>query len=201
MPKDQTTAVVQCCLNALGKAPAQEGVIRELLARALHRLHQLGDGLLLRNYPRLTRPPLCLSPDELLGGVVERLLKALRQIQQTTVREFFALANQHIRWELNDLAHRLDEQPPLRELPEELSAAESSASCLTASSRRILEAINGLPEEEREAFELVRIQGLPQSEVDAMEPDKHGKFFVCRQREPLQEKNPQTPRAGLRKRH
>jgi RNA polymerase sigma-70 factor (ECF subfamily) len=27
----------------------------------------------------------------------------------TNVRQFFALANQHLRWELNDLARRLDE--------------------------------------------------------------------------------------------
>jgi hypothetical protein len=42
-----------------------------------------------------------------LSAVVERLLKALRAARPQTVREFFALANQHMRWELNDLARRL----------------------------------------------------------------------------------------------
>ncbi len=64
------------------------------------------------------RPPLNLESDELLGAVVERLLKALRVARPTTVREFFALANQHMRWELNDLARRLDEQPAMVELHE-----------------------------------------------------------------------------------
>ena len=43
----------------------------------------------------------------MLGGVVEGLLKAMRSIRPRTVRQFFALANQHMRWQLNDLAHRL----------------------------------------------------------------------------------------------
>jgi RNA polymerase sigma-70 factor (ECF subfamily) len=47
------------------------------------------------------------------------------------VRQFFALANQHMRWELNDLARRLDEQPPAVELHAELvPEAASSASAL-----------------------------------------------------------------------
>jgi hypothetical protein len=49
-----------------------------------------------------------LEADEVLGAVVERLLKAMREIRPGTVRQFFALANQRMRWELNDLARRLD---------------------------------------------------------------------------------------------
>ena len=47
-----------------------------------------------------------LETDELLGGVVARLLTALRTTRPPTVRRFFALANQHMRWQLNDLARR-----------------------------------------------------------------------------------------------
>jgi RNA polymerase sigma-70 factor (ECF subfamily) len=50
-----------------------------------------------------------LQPDELLGTVVERLLKALRTVRSQPVRPFFALVNQHLRWQLHDLARRLDE--------------------------------------------------------------------------------------------
>ena len=49
--------------------------------------------------------------DELLGAVVAGLLTALRTTRPPTVRRFFALANQHMRWQLNDLARRLDERP------------------------------------------------------------------------------------------
>jgi RNA polymerase sigma-70 factor (ECF subfamily) len=61
---------------------------------------------------------------------------------------------------------RLDKQPAAVELCEGLvPAAASSDSVLTPGSRRMLAAIDGLPEEEREAFDLVRIQGLTQAEA------------------------------------
>src|SRR6516165_5772513 len=70
MPDDNTTAVVQRYLDALaGPAPA-EPIIRDLLARAVCRLHHLCASILHRSFPRLTRPPLNLQTDELLGAVV-----------------------------------------------------------------------------------------------------------------------------------
>jgi RNA polymerase sigma-70 factor (ECF subfamily) len=83
------------------------------------------------------------------------------------VRRFFALANQHIRWQLNDLARRLDEQPAAAALAESGVAAppSSSDSCLTPDGRRMLEAIERLPEDEREVFDLVGIQGLTMPEA------------------------------------
>jgi hypothetical protein len=44
--------------------------------------------------------------DDLLGAVVAGLLTALRAIRPSIVRRYFALANQHMRWQLNDLARR-----------------------------------------------------------------------------------------------
>jgi RNA polymerase sigma-70 factor (ECF subfamily) len=52
------------------------------------------------------QPPLNLHPDEMLGAVVECLLKAMREARPQTARQFFAPVNQHMRWELNDLARR-----------------------------------------------------------------------------------------------
>ena len=166
MSEERTTAVVQRYLDELaGDAPA-EPVVRALLDRAVHRLHVLCNSLLHRSYPRLTRPPLNLQGDELLGAVVERLLKALREARPATVRQFFALASQHMRWELNDLARRLDERPAAVELHEwRVPAPASTDSGLSPAGRRILEAIEGLQESEREAFDLVKIQGLTQAEA------------------------------------
>jgi RNA polymerase sigma-70 factor (ECF subfamily) len=166
MPDDNTSAVVQRYLDALaGSAPA-EPIIRELLARAVHRLHHLCASILLRSFPRLTRPPLNLQTDELLDAVVERLLKALREARPVTVRQFFALAGQHTRWELNDLARRLDEQPAVEELRDGLvPAPASSDSGLSPDVRLMLAAIGRLPEEEREVFDLVHLQGLSQAEA------------------------------------
>jgi len=166
MGEEHTTAVVQRYLDELaGDSPA-EPIVRALLAQAIRRLQMLCATLLHRSYPRLTHPPLNLQAEELLGVVTERLLKALREARPETVRQFFALANQHMRWELNDLARRLDEQPAPVELHEGLvPAPDSSGSGLTPSGRRMLEAIEGLPEDEREAFCLVRIQGMTQTEA------------------------------------
>src|SRR4051794_27146595 len=167
MDEEPTTAAIQRYLDALPGDAAAEPIIRELLERAARRLRLLCSTLLHRSYPRLTQPPLNLETDELLGGVVARLFTALRKVRPRTVREFFALANQHMRWELNDLARRLDEQPPAAALPESGVAAPpgSGDSCLSPDARRMLAAIEGLPEAEREAFELVGIQGLTYAEA------------------------------------
>ena len=166
MSDERTTAAVQRYLDELAADSPAAPIVRALLDRAVRRLYQLCATMLHRSYPRLTQPPLNLQADELLSAVAERLLKALREIRPRTVRQFFALANQHMRWELNDLARRLDEQPPAVELREGLVPAPAgSSSGLTPDGRRMLEAIDNLPAEEREAFDLVRVQGLTQ--VDA----------------------------------
>src|SRR5262245_63120707 len=111
MAEEHTTAAVQRYLDELAGDSPSEPVIRALLDRAVRRLHKLCASLLYRSYPRLTRPPVNLQADEILGAVVERLLKALREARPATARQFFALACQHMRWELNEVARRLDEQP------------------------------------------------------------------------------------------
>jgi RNA polymerase sigma factor (sigma-70 family) len=166
MDAEPTSAAVQRYLEELAADSPAEAVVRALLGRAVHRLQKLCATLLYRSYPRLTRPPANLQPDEMLGAVVERLLKALREARPANARQFFALACQHIRWELNDMARRLDEQPAAEELREELvPAPASSDSGLTPNGRRILAAIDQLPEVERDAFDLVQVQGLSQAEA------------------------------------
>jgi RNA polymerase sigma factor (sigma-70 family) len=91
----------------------------------------------------------------------------MREARPQGVRQFFAIANQHMRWELNDVARRLDKQAPQVEVRESFVAApdESNVSRLSPDAVRILEAIDKLPEEEREAFDLVRIQVMTQPEA------------------------------------
>lgn len=170
MKDERTTAVIQRFLDALQGDEVAEPVIRELLARAVDRLRQLCATILHRRYPRLTHPPLNLETDELVGGVVAGLITALQKVRPQTVRQFFALANQHMRWQLNDLARLLDERPRLVAVSESgiVTPPDSSDSCLSQDARRMLQAIDGLPEEDREVFELVRIQGLTHVEVAAV---------------------------------
>jgi RNA polymerase sigma-70 factor (ECF subfamily) len=70
MHEEPTTAVIQRYLDALpGDNTAAEPVIRELLERAVGRSRLLCANLLYKSYPRLTRPPVNLEADELLGGM------------------------------------------------------------------------------------------------------------------------------------
>ena len=164
-----TTVIIQGYLDDL-PGNAAEPMVRELLERAAGRLRLLCARFLYKSYPRLTRPPVNLETDELLGGVMAGLLTAMRTTRPPTVRRFFALANQHMRWQLNDLARRLDERPAAAELPEAGVAAPpaSTASGLSPDGRRMLEVIEGLPEDEREVFDLVGIQGLTHPEAAAV---------------------------------
>jgi RNA polymerase sigma-70 factor (ECF subfamily) len=170
MHEEPTTIIIQRYLDALPGDTAAEPIIRELLERAVGRLHVLCATFLYKSYPRLTRPPVNLQADELLGGVVAGLLTALRTTRPPTVRRFFALANQHMRWQLNDLARRLDQQSAAAALAESGVAAPpaSTTSGLSPDGRRMLEVIEGLPEDEREVFDLVGIQGLTHPEAAAV---------------------------------
>src|SRR6516162_2857134 len=170
MHAETTTVIIQRYLDALPGDKAAEPVVRELLERAVGRLRLLCGTFLYKRYPRLTRPPVNLEPDELLGDVVARLLTALQTTRPATVRQFFALACQHMRWQLNDLARRLDERPAAAALAESAVPAppDSTATGLSPECRRMLAAIDGLPEDEREVFDLVGIQGLTYAEAAAV---------------------------------
>jgi RNA polymerase sigma factor (sigma-70 family) len=173
MPDDHTTAVVQNYLNQLAGIPGDEPaelIVRELLSSSVSRLQKLCASLLFRSYPRLTYPPLNLQPDEMLSAVVERMLKAMRAVRPGNVRQFFALANRHMRWELNGLARRLDKEVGACEIRDSIVAAptDSSISQLSVNARRILDLIEALPDEEREVFDLVKIQGMSNAEAAAV---------------------------------
>jgi RNA polymerase sigma-70 factor (ECF subfamily) len=167
MHEEPTTVIIQRYLDAVPADAAADPAIRELLEQAIGRLRLLCATFLYKKYPRLTRPPVNLETDDLLGAVVARLLQALQTARPATVRQFFALACQHMRWQLNDLARRVDEQPAVGSMPEAGVAGQplSTVSGITPDGRRMLGAIEGLPEEEREVFDLVGIQGLTHAEV------------------------------------
>src|SRR5262249_62086252 len=110
--------------------PPAEPVARTLLGRAASRLHKLCASLLYRSYPRLTRAPLNLESEEMLSAVVERLMKALREARPGNVRQFFKIAIQHMRWELNDVCRRLDDATPAASL-----ASDAATSPETGASR------------------------------------------------------------------
>lgn len=168
MAGEATTIAIQRYLDHLngsgGEAPA-EPIVRDLLGRAAQRLHLLCAALLYRSYPRLTHPPVNLQATEMLGAVIERMLKAMREVRPQNVRQFFCVASQHMRWELNDVARRLETRDVSVELHAEFVAPRESDSTIGPSAFRMLEAIEALPEEEREVFDLIRIHDMTQPEA------------------------------------
>ena len=177
VPEEPTTAVVERYLNELAGVSGEdsaEPIIRALLSSSVRRLHLLSATLLHRSYPRLSEPPMNLKAEEMLGGVVERMMKALRKVHPETVRQFFALANKHMRWELNEFARRLDHETHAVELRESrvayLVRAPVAQDSLPTSQNtlRMMEAIESLPEEERETFCLVRVQGMTHADAAAV---------------------------------
>jgi RNA polymerase sigma factor (sigma-70 family) len=163
-----TTIAVQRFLDDLsgGGATADDPIVRALLARSVRRLHLLCSRVLHRSYPRLTKGPTYLDADDLLGAIVERLLKAMRSVKPRSIGEFFGLANKHVRWELNGLARRLDQSPDCAPFADDPVDTQPGADAGDAALlQRVLGAIEGIPDDERQAFELVRIQGLTHGEA------------------------------------
>jgi len=165
MMEASTTAVVQRYLSALGDGTDSDEIIHDLLARAVDRLRMLC-ACMLRNYGRLTQGPLNLEGDELLSVVVERLCKALRKVRPENPRQFFGLANQHIRWALNDFAEWLDRQPSIEPVSDVVAPDPLTGdSLLSPQLKRILQAMESLPAEESEVFDLIKLQALTQVEA------------------------------------
>lgn len=168
MDSQRTTVAIQRYLDGLAgqKDASADALVRDLLGCAAQRLHMLCSMMLHRSYPRLARPPLNLQATEMLSAVVERMLKALREVRPQNVRQFFHIASQHMRWELNDVARRLDQEGRVVELSESRAVQPPEEdSAIGPTMLRILDAIDRLPEENREVFDLIRVQGMTQPEA------------------------------------
>jgi RNA polymerase sigma factor (sigma-70 family) len=167
---EDTEVDLQRCLNRLARATDDvdvRTVVREALSVSAGRILLLCGSTLSRHYPRLTRGPLNLQAEELLSAVVERLIKAMRHVRPRQVREFFALVMRHLRWELNELARDVDADKHER-LAHDAIAQEPEEICeedFSPRTRRILAAINNLPQPDREIFNLVRLQGTTHADA------------------------------------
>jgi RNA polymerase sigma-70 factor (ECF subfamily) len=141
-------------------------IAREVLSVAAGPILLLCGSTLRRHYPRLAKGPFNVQPEDLVGAVVERLIKAMRNVRPAHVREFFALTMKHVRWELNGLARELDAHRCER-LRSDVIAGEPEASDeqFSALGHRILKAIHGLAQTDQEIFNLVRLHGMTQSDA------------------------------------
>jgi RNA polymerase sigma-70 factor (ECF subfamily) len=103
--------------------------------------------------------------DDVVSRALLRLHNALAKVHPPTVRDFFGLAANHIRWVLRDLA-RDRHLTYTAELPEPAAPREGPADL--AEWAEFHDAVEQLPADERELFDLLFYQGLEQAEAAAL---------------------------------
>ena len=169
------TLYVQACLDRL--RGGDEAARAELLGCACERLRKLARTML-KGYPNVRRWE---QTDDVLQNAALRLHRTLQQLPVGTARDFFRLAALHIRRELLDLArhyygpqgqgaHHTSWDPDGSATAEDDSGAAAPADLSQEPSRlaawgEFHEQIGALPDEEREAFDLLWYQSLSQAEA------------------------------------
>ena len=163
------TTWLQRCLDRL--RAGDDSARAELLTRACDRLARLTRKML-RADPRVGRWE---QTDDVCQNAMLRLYQALGQVRPATPRDFFRLAALHIRRELIDLArhhfgpagagrhHESVEPGPAAEV-----AGHADDPQRLAGWGEFHAAIEKLPDEEREVFDLVWYHELSQAEAAAL---------------------------------
>jgi RNA polymerase sigma factor (sigma-70 family) len=167
------TAQLQNCIERLrqGHAGARDDLIRHACAR-LQRLARK----MLRGFPWVKRWE---DTDDVFQNAVVRLCKVLRDAPPTDVRSFFGLAALQIRRELLDLSrHHYGPQGDGANHASHENCDKSGGAveksdityepCALARMTELHRQIDGLPAEEREVFDLLWYQELPQAEAAAL---------------------------------
>ena len=169
------TVHVQACLDRL--RGGDQAARAELLGCACERLRKLARKML-KGYPNVRRWE---QTDDVLQNAALRLHRTLQQLPVGTARDFFRLAALHIRRELLDLArhyygpqgqgaHHTSWDPEGSASAEDDSGLLAPADLSQEPSRlaawgEFHEQIWALPDEEREAFDLLWYQSLSQAEA------------------------------------
>lgn len=146
----------------------------ELLNHACDRLFRL-TRVMLRDFPQLRRWE---QTDDVLQGALIRLHRALQEVQPDSEQHFYNLATVQIRRELLDLAkhhlgpeggganHHTDGQAPDEKGGVLAVRAESVEEPTTVAEwTEFHTLIESLPVQERDVFDLIWYQGLPQEDA------------------------------------
>jgi RNA polymerase sigma-70 factor (ECF subfamily) len=146
----------------------------ELIGRTYERLRRLAHRLL-RGFPRVRSFE---DTGDVLHDSLPRLIQALASVPPASVAEFFGLASRQMGWELLDLVQRYRRMdgpggghPPFREgdNPESTPPKKDSTGTYNPPALAIWsefhETVEGLPDKERQVFELLWYQELTQAEA------------------------------------
>ncbi len=175
MPEsDKTARNLQACVDRLraGDASARE----DLIGFAYEQLQRLASSML-RRFPSVRRWEMT---DDVVQTAAMKLHRALAQVHPESVRAFFGLAATQIRRVLTDMwRHHYGPQRPgahhatavrrdgqdLRARQEELAPAGEDGPATMMEWRDFHTAVENLPPDQREAFDLLYYSGLSQSET------------------------------------
>ncbi len=178
MSESSINARMQRCLDRLrdGQADARG----ELITLAYDRLTILARQIFREGFPKL-RP--AVETGDIVSATYLRLLRALEQVSPETPRDFFRLAALQIRRVLLDLVRQVEghdgTRPVAIQAPQDQSRNPAEPEQSTLDPARLAlwgefhQAVERLPAEEREVFELLWYHGLSQEEAaDVLGVDK-----------------------------
>jgi RNA polymerase sigma-70 factor (ECF subfamily) len=171
-----STTQIQLRLDRL--RAGDESARDELLAIACGRLTRLARRML-RRYPGVQRWE---QTDDVFQNAAERLCRALKDVKPASVRSFLNLAAVQIRRELIDLARhyegpegpgrlhagRLESESAARPPGPHDPGTDTDDPARLADWTEFHAQIEALPDAEREVFDLLWYQGLPQGEAAAL---------------------------------
>jgi RNA polymerase sigma factor (TIGR02999 family) len=159
---DDRTAELQNLIDRVNQGDDAARMV--LIDRAYERLRQLSALILRQSFPRLKGAPTLVDTTDVAHESAYRLYHALAEIRPTTVRDFFRLAAQRIRWILLDLAREADRVEHVDRQPVESyeNAARSDPPAVLAD---LYQQIEGLPSQEREVVDLIYFHGFSQAET------------------------------------
>jgi RNA polymerase sigma factor (sigma-70 family) len=178
MSQDDRSTLIQGCIDRLRLG--DPAALNELLDHASERLTRL-TRIMLRDFPGVHRWE---QTDDVLQNAVVRLCRALGEVRPSTAADFFRLAAAQIRRELIDLARRYSGGRGLA--PHQANIAGASGAFTLgpaagadpadttndpdrlASWTDFHRAVEALPAEQRETFDLLFYQGLSQAEASAL---------------------------------
>lgn len=166
MPDDSPTTLLQKCLDRWHRG--DESARNELLRHASGRLTRLARKMF-RDFPALRRWE---ETDDVLQNALIRLSRALQEMEIPSVYDFFRMAALQIRRELLDLAkHHFGAHGPAAN---DAGLAPPDAANDTHDPGRLAlwtefhRQVEALPAAEKEVFDLIWYQELPQAEVAAL---------------------------------
>jgi RNA polymerase sigma factor (sigma-70 family) len=174
---ESPTTHLQSLIDRMNAGAA--GARNELIGHSAERLRKLARKMLCQDFQRLRRLE---DTDDVLNDAVVRLLAALNSVSVVTAADYFRLSARQIRWVLLDLARKHSSAHEFVANPAAGTGGGDSSGTSPAADpgtktfdparlslwTELHKAVESLPEDERDVFELLWYQECTQAEAAAI---------------------------------